>query len=149
MHKARPYKDIRKGEWVKVLPGYAFFGLMGSEGEVKKVILRPDMAIVEFDKVKRHKDPETYGYKVDMELFEGKTWCIPLEYLHVTSSPLETLCEKLEDRVAELEIQESVREALMQTASFALRDKQATIESLIEQIDKLNADLYRAKNGFN
>ena len=56
---------------------------------------------------------------------------------------------KQEDRIEELETQEAVREALMQTAAFALQDKQATIESLIEQIDKLNKDLYDAKNGFN
>lgn len=124
---------------VEVLPGCVFQSLVYSKGVVIQA-LSSGMAIVRFPQNKH------LTYADNLEKFECTDWLIPFDKLKVLDSPHDDRLGTLEEEILGLEADlVTARSCLI--VSEELREQQHDlIEKLVEDIDRLKAEVYHLRN---
>lgn len=133
--KQLPVKEL---DVVEVLPGCPLQGLVYSKGIVRES-LSFMFCVVEFPADKRSKDGQL------METFQGRYWCIPWKYLRIVESPYDDRCGILEEEILGLEADLVTARALLHVSEEMREHQFELIEKLIEDVDKLKAELYQLK----
>lgn len=130
---------------VEILPGCVFQSLVYSRGVVIQA-LSSGMAIVRFSSSK-HCTVARVGQFIDQsDRFECTDWLIPFDKLKVLDSPHDTRLGELEEEILGLEADlVTARSCLI--VSEELREQQHDlIEKLVEDIDRLKAEVYHLRN---
>lgn len=130
---------IKLNDIVSVESNPFFPALVGSQGVVKQV-LAGKQVLIQFPKKQRNVYPDILE-----EQFEATEWLLPFQYLRVLDSPYDDRCGSLEEEILGLEADLVTARALLHVSEEMRGHQFELIEKLIEDVDKLKAELYHLK----
>ncbi len=130
---------IKLDDIVSVESNPFFPALVGSQGVVKQV-LAGKQVLIQFPTKCRNVDPKNI-----QEVFESTEWILPFQCLRVLDSPYDDRCGILEEEILGLEADLVTARALLHVSEEMREHQFELIEKLIEDVDKLKAELYQLK----
>ena len=130
---------IKLNDIVSVESNPFFPALVGSQGVVKQV-LAGKQVLIQFPKKQWNVDPKNI-----QEVFESTEWILPFQYLRVLDSPYDDRCGSLEEEILGLEADLVTARALLHVSEEMREHQFELIEKLVEDVDKLKAELYHLK----
>ena len=130
---------IKLDDVVSVESNPFFPALVGSQGVVKQV-LAGKQVLIQFPKKQRNVYPEYLE-----EQFEATEWILPFQYLRVLDSPYDDKMGEMEEEILGLEADLVTARALLHVSEEMREHQFELIEKLIEDVDKLKAELYHLK----
>lgn len=130
---------IKLDDIVSVESNPFFPALVGSQGVVKQV-LAGKQVLIGFPTKCRNVDPKNI-----QEVFESTEWILPFQYLRVLDSPYDDRCGILEEEILGLEADLVTARALLHVSEEMREHQFELIEKLVEDVDKLKAELYHLK----
>ena len=130
---------IKLDDIVSVESNSFFPALVGSQGVVKQV-LAGKQVLIQFPKKQRNVYPEYLEEK-----FEAAEWILPFQYLRVLDSPYDDRCGILEEEILGLEADLVTARALLHVSEEMRGHQFELIERLVEDVDKLKAELYHLR----
>ena len=132
---------IKLDDIVSVESNSFFPALVGSQGVVKQVLACKQILI----------GFPTEHWNVDLknlhEVFESTEWILPFQYLRVLDSPYDDRCGILEEEILGLEADLVTARALLHVSEEMRGHQFDLIEKLVEDVDKLKAELYHLRGG--
>ena len=130
---------IKLGDVVEVESNPFFPALVGSQGVVKQV-LAGKQCLIEFPTKKRNANLDNLEEK-----FEDTQWLLPFQYLLVLDSPYDDKIGLMEEEILGLEADLVTARALLHVSEDMREHQLNLIEKLVEDADKLKAELYHLK----
>ena len=130
---------IKLDDVVSVESNPFFPTLVGSQGVVKQV-LAGRQVLIQFPKKQRNANLENLEEK-----FEATEWLLPFQCLRVLDSPYDDRCGILEEEILGLEADLVTARALLHVSEEMREHQFELIEKLVEDVDKLKAELYHLK----
>ena len=130
---------IKLQDIVQIESNPFFPALVGSRGVVKQV-LAGKQVLIQFPTKCRNVDPKNIH-----EVFESTEWLLPFQYLRVLDSPYDDRCGSLEEEILGLEADLVTARALLHVSEEMREHQFELIERLVEDVDKLKAELYHLK----
>ena len=130
---------IKLDDIVSIESNPFFPALVGSQGVVKQV-LAGKQVLIGFPKKQRNADPDNLEEK-----FEATEWILPFQHLRVLDSPYDDRCGMLEEEILGLEADLVTARSLLHVSEEMRGHQFELIEKLIEDVDKLKAELYQLK----
>lgn len=130
---------IKQEDVVQVLPGYIFSSLVYSTGVVLQS-LNCRMALVRFPQKRNCTLPE------DLESFQCQDWIIPFDKLKVLDSPYDNRIGLLEEEILGLESDLMLARSCLGLSEDLRDQQQELIQKLIEDLDRLKAEVYHLQN---
>ena len=130
---------IKLDDVVEVESNPFFPALVGSQGVVKQVLIGKQ-CLIEFPTKKRNANLDNLEEK-----FEDTQWILPCQYLLVLDSPYDDRCGILEEEILGLEADLVTARALLHVSEEMREHQFELIEKLVEDVDKLKAELYHLK----
>lgn len=130
--------QIKNEDIVEVLPGCVFQSLVYSKGVVIQS-LNSQLAIVRFQQ-KKH-----YQCVDKLEVYNCTDWIILFDKLKVLDSPQDSRMGILEEEILGLEDDLVTARALLHVSEEMREHQFDLIEKLVEDVDKLKAELYHLK----
>lgn len=130
---------IKLDDIVSIESNPFFPALVGSQGVVKQV-LAGKQVLIQFPKKQRNANLDNLE-----EQFEATEWILPYQYLRVLDSPYDTRMGDLEEEILGLESDLVTARALLHVSEEMRGHQFELIERLVEDVDKLKAELYHLK----
>lgn len=130
---------IKLDDIVSIESNPFFPALVGSQGVVKQV-LAGKQVLIQFPTKCRNVDPKNI-----QEVFEATEWILPFQYLRVLDSPYDTRMGEMEEEILGLESDLVTARALLHVSEEMREHQFELIERLVEDVDKLKAELYHLK----
>lgn len=129
---------IKIQDTVEVLPGCNFPGIVYSNGIVRTFF--DSFAVVEFTSIRRSTDATA------MEVFESKFWAVPWKYLRVLESAYDDLLGDAQEHIESIQNELSFCRSCLEVSEELREGQFDLIEKLIEEVDKLKAEVYHLRN---